>query len=94
LFAFIRILREYLAIDHGNAEHVPNDVTEDRIRHTNHIEANVWFIELGEFARVDFRIPSREIFSDHDVSSLCYREDLPARLFIPLPYEFFAAVAD
>ena len=38
---------------------------------------------LGEFARVDFRIPSREIFSDHDVSSLCYRGDLPARLFIP-----------
>jgi hypothetical protein len=87
LFALIGILREHLAIDRGNAEHVPNGVTEDRIGHTNDIEVNVWSIELGELARVDIRIPSRETFSDHDVSSLCYRGDLPARLFIPVPYE-------
>jgi hypothetical protein len=87
-------LREHLASNRASAEHVPNGVTEDRIGHTNDIEVNVWSIKLGELARVDFRIPSREIFSDHDVSSLCYRGDLPARLFIPVPYEFLAAVAD
>jgi hypothetical protein len=74
LFALIRILREHLAIDRGNAEHVSNGVTGDRIGHTNDIEVNVWSIELGELARVDFRIPSREIFSDHDVSSLATQE--------------------
>jgi hypothetical protein len=94
LFALIRILREHLAIDRGNAEHVSNSVTGDRIGHTNDIEVNVWSIELGELARVDFRIPSREIFSDHDVSSLCYTGDFPARLFIPVPYESLAALSN
>ena len=81
LFAFLRILREHLAINRASAEHIPDGVIEDRIGHTNDIEVNLWSIELGKLARVDFRIPSREIFSDHDVSSLCYRRDLRARLF-------------
>jgi hypothetical protein len=41
----------------------------------------------------NFRIPSREIFSDHDVSSLCYRRDLPAPVLFPVTCEFLAAIS-
>jgi hypothetical protein len=68
----LRVLREYLAINRASAEHVPNGITEDRIGHTNDIEVTVWSIELGKLARVDFGIPSRKIFSDHDASSLLW----------------------
>jgi hypothetical protein len=50
LFAFLRILREHLAINRASAEHVPNGVTEDRISHTNDIEVNVGSIDLGKLA--------------------------------------------
>jgi hypothetical protein len=60
LFALFRVLREHLAINRASAEHVPNGVTEDRILDTNDVEMNVWSIELGKLARVDFRIPSRD----------------------------------
>jgi hypothetical protein len=93
LFALLRVLREHLAIDRTSAKHVPNGTTEDWIGHANDIEANVWSIELGKLARVDFRSTSCNVFSDHGASSLCYKGDLPARIFIPHPYEFLAASA-
>jgi hypothetical protein len=65
----LRVLREHLAINRASTEDVPNGVAEDRIGHTNDIEVNVWSIELGELARIDFPVPSRAIFSDHDVAS-------------------------
>src|SRR4029077_5271635 len=74
----------------ASAEHVPNGVIEDRIGHTNYIEVNVWSIDLGKLACVDFSIPSREIFSDHEVSSLCYKGDFSGGLIFPMPCQFLA----
>jgi hypothetical protein len=84
LLALLRVLREHLAINPASTKHVPNGVTEDRIGHTNDIEVNVWSVALGKLARVEFRIPAREIFSDHDVSSLCCRGWSMATMISPI----------
>jgi hypothetical protein len=73
----LRILHEHLAINRASAEHLPNGVTEDRIGHANDSQKNVWSIELGKLARVDFHIPSREVtFSHFAAEETCCRADL------------------